>query len=49
MHLLVLVFIGVRSYKPHNLLCDEVSVPKLRLFLCISHCSEVDSVSNHDF
>ena len=44
MHLSVLVFIGA-----HDLLCGEVSVPKLRLFLCISHCSQSDSVSNHDF
>ena len=32
----------------HHLLCDKVSLP-LRLFVCISHCSESDSVSNHDF
>ena len=28
----------------HHLLCDEVNLP-LRLFVCISHCSDSDSVS----
>ena len=49
MHLVVLAFFGVRSYKhTMHLLCDEVSLP-LHLLPCISHCSELDVVSNRDF
>ena len=49
MHLVVLAFIRVRNYK-HTIYCaTKLVFPYFNLFLCVSHCSESDSVSNRDF